>query len=83
MHPRHMKSIVNFWKNLMLACLCNYGGLYCSSQAIQNLAWRRFMAHLLDDIYTNKIDLFTYYDGDRETKFEIYFYDKSIVNIVS
>ena len=27
------------------------------------------------DRFTNKIDCFTDYDGDRETKFEIYLYD--------
>ena len=39
------------------------------------LALRCFTACLLDDTFTNKLDHFTEYDGDRETKFEIYLYD--------
>ena len=33
------------------------------------------MACLLDDTFTNKIDHFTDYDRDKETKFEIYLCD--------
>ena len=56
----------------MLACLCNDCHLKCSSQVMPNLAWRHFLASLLDNTYKNKIDCFTYCDRDRETKFEIY-----------
>ena len=51
----------------MLACLCNYCHLFQSSQVTQNLVWHHFMACLLDNTFTNKIDHFTDYDGGRET----------------
>ena len=41
--------------------------------SLQLLPWRRFMACLLDDTFTNKIDHFTDYDGDSETKFQSIF----------
>ena len=59
----------------MLACLCNYCCSFCSSHATPNFEWRHFTACLLDNPFTNKIDRFKYYDGDRETKLEIYLYD--------
>ena len=62
----------------MLACLCNYFRLFSCFQVMPNLAWyHHFTACLLDDTFTNKIDRFIDYDGDRETKFE------SIFTIVS
>ena len=66
-------SIVNLWKNPMLACLCNHCHLICCSQVTQNLAWCHFTAHLLDNTFTDKIDCFTDYDGDKETKFKSIF----------
>ena len=53
---------------------CNYYPLFCSSQVTPNLAWYCFRARLLNNTFTNKIYHFTDYDGDRETKFEIYLY---------
>ena len=57
----------------MLAYLCNNCRLFCCSQVTPNLVCRRFMAHLLNNTFTNKIDRFTDYDGDRENKFESIF----------
>ena len=38
-----------------------------------NLVWHCFTDCLLDDTFTNKIDRFTEYDGDREIKLESIF----------
>ena len=60
----------------MLAYLCNNCRLFCSLQVMLNLAWHHFTAHLLDNTSTNNIDHFTEYDGDKDTKSEIYFNNK-------
>ena len=43
---------------------------FCSTQVMPNFAWRCVTACLRDDIFTNKKDHFTDYDGDRKIKLE-------------
>ena len=38
-----------------------------------NSAWHHFMAHLLDTMFTNKMDRFTDYDRDSKIMFESIF----------
>ena len=46
------------------------------------LGMASFEAHLLDNTFANKIDCFTYYDRDRETKFEIYLYNITSTELI-
>ena len=61
--------IVNLWKDVRLACLCNNCRLFCQSQVMPNFSWHRFTARLLDVMFTNKIVRFTDYDRDRKIEF--------------
>ena len=54
----------------MLSCLCNNCCLFLSSQVTPILV---YMAHLLNDEFTAKIDRFTNSDGDRQIGFESIF----------
>ena len=57
----------------MLAWMCNNCCLFHRSQVMPNRAWRCFTAHLLNTIFTNKIDCFTDCDGDSQIMFESIF----------
>ena len=75
---RPQKLVVDF-----NACLSvYYCRLFLSSQATSNLACRRFTAVYLTVYLQDKIDHFTKYDGDRETKFESIFMIKISIKIV-
>ena len=50
-----------------------YCCVFFSFQAMPKLGWRCFAARLLNAIFTTKMYRFTYWDGDRETKFEYIF----------
>ena len=55
---------------VMLACLCDTCHLFCCSLLMPYIAWRHFEAHLLNAIFTNKIDHITDSDGDRQIMFK-------------